>query len=341
MIKQIKDNFISSFEKIIDNSELEQLRVKFLGKNGAITNLAREITTIPLESRREFGNDVNLLKNFASELIAKRKDEFLQKDLIDSLDNDFVDITLPTRVNHLGKIHPISKVIYEVENILSSFGYKFFDGPEIEDDWHNFTALNVAKDHPARQMHDTFYVKESDKLLRTHTSNAQIRCMNESTLPIKMFTIGKTYRSDSDATHSPMFHQLECMHIDKSVNISNLKFCLEEFLKKFFEISNAPIRLRSSHFPFTEPSIEIDVRCDKRSPEKITIGEGNDWIEILGAGMIHPNVLNNCKIDPNEYQGFAFGVGIERLAMLKYGISDLRKFYNGNLKWLNYNSFTS
>ncbi len=334
-IEQIKKDFEEELINADSLIKLENLRVKFIGKSGIVTEQTKVIPTLPNDERKTYGSQVNGLKNFVAEKLEELKQELEAKQISEKLAKESVDITMPARAKIIGAIHPISKAIAELKSIFEHLGFEFVDGPEIEDDWHNFTALNIGENHPARQMHDTFYLNgEAGKLLRTHTSNVQIRSMSKRKPPMRLFTIGKTFRSDSDATHSPMFHQLEVIYIDKKVSIAQLKSCLEQFLQKFFQVDQAPIRLRASHFPFTEPSAEVDVKCDRSNKEQITIGQGNDWIEILGSGMIHPNVLKNCGIDPEEYQGFAFGVGVERLAMLKYNISDLRKFYDGDLRWL-------
>jgi phenylalanyl-tRNA synthetase alpha chain len=340
MIDQIKQNFENEIKHAKSSSEVESLRVKFIGKSGLITEQMKVISTLPIEERKAYGASINSLKDSVNKAIDAKMNELETLELSHKLESETIDISLPPRLTGIGTIHPISNAIAEIRDIFEGFGFEFADGPEIEDDWHNFTALNIAENHPARQMHDTFHIKGiPGKLLRTHTSNVQIRQMSKKTLPISLFTIGKTFRYESDATHSPMFHQLEGMYIDRKVSIGQLKFCLEQFLQKFFQVEKAPIRLRASHFPFTEPSVEVDVKCDRSTKDQIIIGQGEDWVEILGAGMIHPTVLANCGIDPEEYQGFAFGCGAERLAMLKYNISDLRKFYEGDLRWLKHYGF--
>lgn len=339
MTDQLKSQFISEFDGALSLGHVEELRVKYLGKTGIITQQMKAISSIPPEERKTYGAGINLLKNFISEEIELKKNQLLKAELEQKLANEFIDVTISPQSLKLGKIHPVTNAINEVKHIFNFFGFEFVTGPEIDDEWHNFDALNILEDHPARQMHDTFYIKNNPHmLLRTHTSNIQIRSMVERKAPLRLFTIGKTYRSDSDSTHSPMFHQLEVIYIDEKVNISNLKFCLEQFLQKFFCLEAAPIRLRPSYFPFTEPSMEVDVQCD-RSNKELIIGKGNDWIEILGAGMIDPKVLENCGVDCNKYQGFALGAGIERLAMLKYNINDLRKFYDGDIRWLKHYGF--
>lgn len=340
MLNQIKQAFENESKQAVSSLEIEELRIKFVGKNGLVTEALKTIATLPAEERKAYGAQINELKAFVSSAIDTKKQAMQIEEANKRLESESIDITLPARTTQIGSIHPISNAIDEIRDIFEGFGFEFVDGPEIEDCWHNFTALNISENHPARQMHDTFYVKDSpDKLLRTHTSNVQIRAMSKRQPPLRLFTIGKTFRSDSDATHSPMFHQLEGIYIDRKVTVGQLKFCLEQFLQKFYQVESAPIRLRASHFPFTEPSAEVDVKCDRSSKDQIIIGQGEDWIEILGSGMIHPNVLKNCGIDPTEYSGFAFGAGVERLAMLKYNISDLRKFYDGDLRWLKHYGF--
>ncbi len=340
-LDEIKRNFEQESKILNTFAEIEEIRVKFTGRSGFVTEALKKISDIPTDDRKAYGAQVNELKAFITEAIAIKKQDIETSEIKHRLDSESIDITLPVRSNRIGAIHPISNAINEIRDIWEVFfGFEFVDGPEIEDDWHNFTALNIAENHPARQMHDTFYIcNTASRLLRTHTSNVQIRAMSKRQPPLRLFTIGKTFRSDSDATHSPMFHQLEGIYVDKHVNVAQLKFCLEQFLQQFFQIDSAPIRLRASHFPFTEPSAEVDVQCNRSLKDQIIIGKGEDWIEILGAGIVHPDILRNCGIDSEEYSGFAFGAGIERLAMLKYNISDLRKFYDGDLRWLKHHGF--
>ncbi len=340
MLDNIKQAFENEIQLVKSSADVETLRIKFIGKNGLVTDQVKVIGTLPVEERKAHGASVNVLRDFVTKSIDAKMFAFEELELSQKMERETIDITLPARTTSIGSIHPISNAIAEIKEIFEGFGFEFADGPEIEDDWHNFTALNIAENHPARQMHDTFHLKNPlGKLLRTHTSNVQIREMGKRTMPLRLFTMGKTFRYESDATHSPMFHQLEGIYVDRKVSMGQLKFCLEQFLQKFFQVESAPIRLRASHFPFTEPSAEVDVKCDRSLKEQIIIGQGEDWVEILGAGMIHPTVLKNCGIDPEEYQGFAFGAGVERLAMLKYNISDLRKFYDGDLRWLKHYGF--
>lgn len=338
MPQPIKAQFETEIANVTTSAHVESLRVKYLGKTGLITEEMKKLGSMPPEERKAFGAQVNAVRTDIANKIEELKATLESAELDSALQKESIDISLPSREASVGKIHPISHTISEIKDIFTGFGFTHEEGPDIEDDWHNFTALNIPENHPARQMHDTFYLEDGN-VLRTHTSNAQIRVMQNKKPPFRFITIGRVFRSDSDATHSPMFHQLEIVYLDKKSNVAEMKYCIEEFLKKFFEIEQAPIRLRASHFPFTEPSAEVDVKCDRSVPGEIKIGQGEDWIEILGCGMIHPNVLKNCGIDPNEYQGFAVGAGIERLAMLKYGISDLRKFYDCDQRWLQHFGF--
>ncbi len=326
---------------------LEEIRVKYLGKSGIITSQMKNIATLPAEEKKAFGAEVNNAKDLVTAAIDAKKAELEEVELSARLANESVDITLPIRPAQKGSIHPISKVTEEVTAILSAMGFAVETGPEIEDDFHNFGALNIPDNHPARQMQDTFYLEgisgEKPLLLRTHTSSVQIRTMektmqNGGKPPFKFIAPGRVYRSDMDMTHTPMFHQIEGLYIDKNVNMGHLKGVLHEFLKAFFEVDAVPIRFRPSFFPFTEPSAEVDIGC-ARSREGVKIGEGSDWLEILGCGMVHPNVLKNVGINPDEYQGFAFGIGLERLAMLKYGAPDLRDFFDCDARWLKHYGF--
>jgi len=324
--------------------ELEKVRVSFLGKSGTISSLMKTLGKMDPEERKTFGAELNKLKDEVSKDIDESKKRIEKNILENRLASEKIDITEPVRKSSNGSIHPISQVIEEIINIFSSQGFEVAQGPEIEDDFHNFTALNIPEEHPARQMHDTFYFPEDENgntaLLRTHTSSVQIRTMAKSKPPFRIICPGRTYRCDSDITHSPMFHQVEGLYIDKNINMGHLKGCLTEFVEEFFGIDDIPVRFRPSFFPFTEPSAEMDIGCSRENGE-FKIGAGDKWMEILGCGMVHPNVLKNVGVDPKEYQGFAFGVGIERIAMLKYGISDLRTFFDGNINWLDHYGFNA
>jgi len=337
------DNINSSFEQKIKSlkskEELQILKTEFFGKNGQITNQFKSLGTISADQRKEFASSLNKLKD---NLTAQLENKFLELETLEineRLKDQKIDITLPVRPFQNGKIHPVSQVIDEISSIFSEIGFSVAEGPDVETEHNNFTALNTPEEHPARDMHDTFYLDENKKiLLRTHTSPVQIRTMMNDKPPFKIIVPGRTYRCDSDQTHAPMFHQLEGLHIDKNINMSHLKGCLDYFIKEFFEVKNLKMRFRPSHFPFTEPSAEVDIgyRIEKG---RIVIGEGDKWLEILGCGMVHPNVLRNVKVDPNKYQGFAFGMGIDRLAMLKYGINDLRAFFESDFRWLSHFGF--
>jgi len=324
--------------------ELEQIRVSALGKKGRITELMRGLGAMNLEARKKAGQSLNALKNEVAEAIEEKKRTLADSQLDARLAGERVDVTLPVRPESQGCIHPISQTIDEVVAILGEMEFSVAEGPDIEDDWHNFTALNIPPDHPARQQHDTFYLPGSgddDRLvLRTHTSPVQIRTMMETKPPIRIIVPGRTYRCDYDATHSPMFHQVEGLVVDETTHMGHLKGCLIEFCRAFFDMDDLPVRFRPSYFPFTEPSAEVDIGCTHEGGE-FRIGHGDDWLEILGCGMVNPKVLENCNIDPAKYQGFAFGLGIERMAMLKYGIPDLRTFFESDLRWLRHYGFSA
>jgi phenylalanyl-tRNA synthetase alpha chain len=327
---------IQSSEKL---DALESLRVMFLGKSGVITAQMKQVGELPVEERKLFGAKINALKDAVSAAIDSRKSVLETAALSEQLKTETVDVTLPARSFADGKIHPVSQVVEEITAIFADLGFAVAEGPDIEDDFHNFTALNIPESHPARAMHDTFYL-ENGKVLRTHTSPVQIHVMKSGKPPFRAIAPGATYRSDSDQTHTPMFHQIEGFAIDRNIHMGHLKWVIEEFLKAFFELPSVPVRFRPSFFPFTEPSAEVDIGC-KRSKDELKIGAGDDWLEVMGCGMVHPNVLRNCNIDPSEWQGFAFGMGVERLAMLKYGIPDLRTFFESDIRWLKHYGFAS
>ena len=325
-----------------DLSELEKIRLFYFGKKGIVTQEMKNLSNLSLEEKKLQGNNLNKLKEIIIENIEDQKHKIQLNDIKDKLDKEKIDITLPSRNYDNGKIHPISQTIEEVINIFSSMGFNVAEGPDIESDFNNFTALNIPPLHPAREMQDTFYVTDHKKnekfVLRTHTSPVQVRTMLEKKPPIKIIVPGRTYRRDSDATHAPMFHQVEGLLIDKESNMSHLKGCLIEFLRIFFESNDLKYRFRPSYFPFTEPSAEMDIAYTNKK-NLLSIGEGEKWLEILGCGMVNPQVLKNCNIDTNEYQGFAFGLGIERISMLKYGITDLRSFFETDLRWIKHYGF--
>jgi len=321
---------------------LEAVRVEALGKKGEITGLMKTLGTLAPDERKNFGQQLNLVKDAVTTAIESRKATLGDAAIDARLQSERLDLTLPARPEALGKIHPISQTIDEIIAIFGEMGFGVREGPDIEDDFHNFEALNIPKDHPARQMQDTFYLpaKEdgSQMVLRTHTSPVQVRTMQNEPPPIRVICPGRTYRVDSDMTHSPMFHQVEGLVIDQATHMGHLKGCLQDFCRAFFGIDDLKLRFRPSYFPFTEPSAEVDIGCD-RSGRELKLGQGNDWLEILGCGMVHPKVLKNCGLDPEKYQGFAFGMGIERIAMLKYGIPDLRTFYDADLRWMRHYGF--
>lgn len=342
-LEKIYQKAKESIEAALNQEELENLRIQFLGKKGLITSQSKTISSLPDAERKSFGAYVNEIRTYVTEQIERKSKIFQEKLLAIRLEQEKIDITIPARLENEGYIHQITHVIEEITSIFLAQGFEVEEGPEIEDDFHNFTALNISENHPARQMHDTFYlnsIDQSEKLLRTHTSSVQVRIMKEGgNPPFKFIAPGRVYRKDYDMTHTPMFHQLEGIYIDKNINMGHLKGCLYEFLKEFFCMDEFPLRFRPSFFPFTEPSAEVDIGCSHENSD-ITIGSGDGWLEILGCGMVHPNVLKNVGIDPEIYQGFAFGLGVERLAMLKYGIADLRSFFESDLRWLKNYNFT-
>ena len=309
--------------------DVENLKAKYLGKQGIITREFQKLGKLSGEERKNFGAKLNKIKLEVLNLINRRFQELEKEKLNAKLQAEAIDITLPPRVRKTGSIHPISYVFEELTSIFASMGFEIKYGPEIETQHYNFTALNIPEHHPARQSHDTFYLKQKDLLLRTHTSNGQIRIMEQNKPPFKVVSPGKVYRCDYDATHSPMFHQFECLYIDRDINMGHLKGCLFELLQNFFTDTKIDIRFRPSFFPFTEPSAEVDISLDA----------GKKWLEILGCGMVHPNVLNYVNVDPKKYQGFAFGMGVERVAMLKYGIDDIRSCYENDIRWTKQHGF--
>ena len=338
-IIKIKEEYISKLKENLDLTNVNQLKSELFGKNGKISNEFKKMGSIPSEERKKFASDLNSIKDELQNLIEKKIQDIEINEINSKLKNEKVDVTLPERSFNRGKIHPVSQVIDEISSIFSEIGFSVMEGPDVENEYNNFTALNTPDDHPARDMHDTFYLDNKKKfLLRTHTSPVQVRTMMDSKPPFKIIAPGRTYRSDSDQTHAPMFHQVEGLHIDKNINMGHLKGCLNYFIKEFFEVDKIKMRFRPSHFPFTEPSAEVDIGYEVRDG-KIIIGEGDKWLEILGCGMVHPNVLKNVKVDPAKFQGYAFGIGIDRLAMLKYGINDLRAFFETDYRWLNHFGF--
>ena len=338
-LKKIKEEFSLKINEKLEISEINKIRSDLFGKNGQISAQFKKIGTIAENERKKFASDLNAIKDELQNLINLKISQIETSQINEKLDKEKIDISLPERTFVRGKIHPVSQTIDEISSIFSEIGFSVEEGPDIENEYNNFTALNTPDNHPARDMHDTFYLDEKKKkLLRTHTSPVQIRTMIDNKPPFKIIAPGRTYRSDSDQTHAPMFHQVEGLHIDKDINMGHLKGCLNYFIKEFFEVSKIKMRFRPSHFPFTEPSAEVDIGYEIRDG-KILIGEGDKWLEILGCGMVHPNVLKNVKVNPEKYQGYAFGIGIDRLAMLKYGINDLRSFFECDYRWLNHFGF--
>jgi len=343
-LEALRTELTAAVAEAASSDALEALRVDALGKKGRVTQLMKGLGAMDPDERKAAGQALNALKTEIANAIDARKQDLAAGELEARLAEERIDVTLPVRPETEGRIHPISQTIDEVVAILGEMGLAVAEGPDIEDDWHNFTALNIPPDHPARQEHDTFYLPgEHDgerMVLRTHTSPVQIRTMQNSEPPFRIIAPGRTYRCDYDATHSPMFHQVEGLVVDTDTHMGHLKGCLIEFCRAFFGVDDLPVRFRPSYFPFTEPSAEMDIGCSREGGE-FRIGHGDDWLEILGCGMVNPKVLENCGIDPEKYQGFAFGMGIERLAMLKYGIPDLRTFYESDLRWLKHYGFAA
>ncbi|OYU14884.1 MAG: phenylalanine--tRNA ligase subunit alpha [Alphaproteobacteria bacterium PA4] len=324
---------------------LEAVRVAAMGKSGSVTALLKTLGGMTPEQRSVEGPRLNGLREAVTAALAARKVELEASALNARLAAERQDITLPVAPALTGSIHPVSQVMDELAEIFADLGFAVATGPEIEDDWHNFSALNIPETHPARAMHDTFYMDQSPPgtrtLLRTHTSPVQIRTMMAQKPPIRIIAPGRVYRSDSDATHTPMFHQVEGLVIDRNVTLANLRWTLETFIKAFFEVDDVTLRFRPSYFPFTEPSVEVDVGYSSQTNKPAGAGEADKWLEVLGSGMVHPRVIAACGLDPDVYQGFAFGCGIDRLAMLKYGMNDLRPFFDADLRWLKHHGFSA
>ena len=338
-IKKIKDDYLVKINNNHNLDNLNQIKSELFGKNGIIALEFKKISSISANEKKQFASNLNLIKDELQNALNKGFKTIEAKEINSKLQNEKLDITLPERNFNQGKVHPVSQVIDEISSIFSEIGFSVEEGPDVENEYNNFTALNTPDNHPARDMHDTFYLdKKKEHLLRTHTSPVQVRTMNNGKPPFKIIAPGRTYRSDSDQTHAPMFHQVEGLHIDKNINMGHLKGCLNYFIKEFFEVKKIKMRFRPSHFPFTEPSAEVDIGYEIKDGN-IVIGEGDKWLEILGCGMVHPNVLKNVKVDPKKYQGYAFGIGIDRLGMLKYGINDLRAFFETDYRWLNHFGF--
>jgi phenylalanyl-tRNA synthetase alpha chain len=343
-IAALEGELMRMVETAADEAALEAVRVAALGKKGSISALLATLGKMSPEERKENGPLINGLKDRVTAAIAARREALKGAALAQRLASETIDVTLPTPENpaDAGRIHPISQVMDELTAIFADMGFAVAEGPDIETDDYNFTRLNFPDGHPAREMHDTFFFNPkpdgSRLLLRTHTSPVQVRTMLAQRPPIRVICPGRTYRCDSDQTHTPMFHQVEGLVIDKGSHLGHLKWILAEFCKAFFEVDHVKMRFRPSFFPFTEPSLEVDIQC-RRDKGEIRFGEGDDWLEILGCGMVHPTVLRNCGIDPDVYQGFAWGMGIDRIAMLKYGMHDLRAFFEADVRWLAHYGF--
>ena len=344
-LDQLKNEAETALRSASDLIALDTLRVQYLGKSGAITGLLKQVGALPVDERKSFGESVNRVRDHLTGLMSDKQKMLEVQALQQRLANERVDITLPVTPAATGQLHPISQTIDDMISIFAQMGFSLHTGPEIEDDFHNFTALNFPSDHPARSMHDTFFLEPdadgAQKLLRTHTSTVQIRTMLNHKPPLKIIVPGRVYRSEMDATHTAMFHQLEGFVVDKigAFHMGHLRGCLTDFLQAFFNLDKCPVRFRPSYFPFTEPSAEVDIGYARRDG-KLVLGESEKWMEVLGCGMIHPNVLRACNIDPEQYQGFAFGLGLDRFAMLKYGIPDLRDMFDSDLRWLKHYGFS-
>jgi phenylalanyl-tRNA synthetase alpha chain len=342
---QLEALLAAALQQVSDANTLpiiEEVRITYLGKTGLVTQALAGLRHLEGDAKKAAGAAINQVKEAVVSALTEKKAGLEAAALALQLQAEAIDVTLPARPEQRGRVHPLMQAAEEALAIFASMGFSVADGPDIEDEFHNFTALNMPETHPARQMHDTFYLPADvagvKKLLRTHTSSVQIRTMKAGKPPFRIVSFGRTYRSDWDMTHTPMFHQIEGLWIDTDTSMAHLKGCLQEFLSRFFATSALPMRLRPSFFPFTEPSAEVDVRCSRKGGS-LTIGQGDDWLEVLGCGMVHPSVLEHVGIDPTQYRGFAFGMGVERLAMLKYGIPDLRTFFEGDARWLAHQGF--
>ena len=336
-----KNDIINKIKITKSLDDLEKIRLYYLGKKGLIPEALKDLGSLSIEEKKSQGQELNIIKKLIEEIVKDQKIIIENKEIEKNLKSESIDVTLPPNISEQGKIHPISQTIFSIIEIFGNLNYTVETGPDIETDFNNFSALNIPEHHPAREMQDTFYIdgENNNNVLRTHTSPVQVRTMLNTKPPIKIIVPGRTYRSDSDATHAPMFHQVEGLVVNEDSTMVDLKSTLVTFLEEFFEIKNLQYRFRPSYFPFTEPSAEMDVAYTKVN-NKIKIGEGDNWLEILGCGMVNPIVLENCNIDSKKYQGFAFGMGIERLSMLKYGISDLRSFFDLNYRWLEHYGFS-
>ncbi len=345
-ITGLRDKYLTAIAAAEGETALEEVRLAALGKKGEVSGLMRSLGAMSPEERQTAGPALNALKDDLTEAVGAARARLADAALDARLAAEWRDVTLPGRPAPRGTIHPVSQVTEEIIAIFADLGFSVAEGPQVESDWYNFDALNIPPEHPARQDHDTFYMARAEgdnrppHVLRTHTSPVQIRAMEARGAPIRVIAPGRVYRADYDQTHTPMFHQVEGLCIDRDVSMANLKWVLEEFCRAFFEVDGVELKFRASHFPFTEPSAEVDIRCSWAGGQ-LRIGEGDDWLEILGSGMVHPKVLRAAGVDPAEWQGFAFGMGIDRLAMLKYGIPDLRAFFDSDLRWLRHYGFAA
>lgn len=343
-LENLERSLLSEIDAADSEAAIEAVRVAALGKKGSVSDLLKTLGSMSAQDRQTRGAAINALKTRLTDAIVLRKSALKDAAIAERLQRETVDVSLPVRSSpaERGRIHPITQVVDEITAIFADMGFSIAEGPDIETDYYNFTALNFPEGHPAREMHDTFFLPADEsgerKVLRTHTSPVQVRTMEAQKPPIRIIIPGKTYRQDSDATHSPMFHQVEGLVVDTKANVANLRWVLEEFCKAFFEVDSVTMRFRPSFFPFTEPSFEVDIQCDRSGPI-VKFGEGTDWMEILGCGMVHPNVLRAGGLDPDVYQGFAWGMGLDRIAMLKYGMPDLRNFFDADVRWMTHYGF--
>jgi phenylalanyl-tRNA synthetase alpha chain len=342
----LKAKYLTAVANVGDEAALEDLRVAALGKKGEISVLMAGLGKMEPDQRKVMGAMLNVLKDEIDAALRAKKAALGDAALNERLRSEWLDVTMPARPRRQGTIHPVSQVMEELTAIFADMGFAVAEGPQVESDWYNFDALNIPPEHPARQEHDTFFMNRAEgddrppHVLRTHTSPVQIRAMTEQGAPIRVIAPGRVYRMDMDQTHTPMFHQVEGLAIDRDISMANLKWVLEEFCRAFFEVPSVELRFRASHFPFTEPSAEVDIRCSWEGGQ-LKIGQGDKWMEILGSGMVHPKVLKAAGVNPDEWQGFAFGMGIDRIAMLKYGIPDLRAFFESDLRWLKHYGFAA
>ena len=332
-LDDLKTEAVAAIESAVDSAALEKLRVEWLGKKGRVTDLLKSLGKLNADERPKVGAEINAVKQLLNEQISERKETLQQAAIAAQLSAEALDVTLPGRSEDLGALHPITRTIDRMAEYFAGLGFEVVEGPEIEDDYHNFEALNIPAHHPARAMHDTFYIDDTH-VLRTHTSGVQVRTMETRESPLRVICPGRVYRCDSDLTHSPMFHQVEGLLIDEDVSFGQLKGIIQDFLHAFFEQDALAVRFRPSYFPFTEPSAEVDIQCVKCAGEGCRICSGTGWLEVMGCGMVHPRVLEMSGVNTERFQGFAFGMGVERLAMLRYGIGDLRLNFENDLRFL-------